>query len=111
MKYLSLEGQQIPLDEDLCLVDLNDWSEAVATALAAEEGLELTAAHWEILHLVRRFYQEFDLSPANRALVRYTRQQLGEEKGSSLYLNQLFAGRPARIATRLAGLPKPANCF
>lgn len=111
MKYLSLDGQQIPLDEDLCLVDLNDWSEAVATALAQEEGLELTAAHWEILHLVRRFYQEFDLSPANRALVRYTRQQLGEEKGNSLYLNQLFAGRPARIATRLAGLPKPANCF
>lgn len=108
---LEVGGRQIELDEDQCLVHLSDWSVAVAGALAADEGIALSAAHWEILHLVRQFYQEFDLAPANRALVRYTRQQLGEDKGNSLYLNQLFNGKPARVASRLAGLPKPANCF
>ena len=111
VSLLEVDGQQIELDEDLCLLHLDDWSEAVATVLAADEGIVLSAAHWEILHLVRQFYQEFDLSPANRALVRYTRQQLGEDKGTSLYLNQLFNGKPAKVASRLAGLPKPANCF
>lgn len=108
---IEVGGRRIELDEDLCLKHLEDWSEQVAAFLAREEGIELTAEHWEVLHLVRRFYQEFDLAPANRALVRYVRQQLGEEKGNSFYLNTLFAGRPARIASRLAGLPKPANCF
>lgn len=111
VSFLEVDGRRIELDDDFCLKNPDDWSEQAATLLAHEEGIELTAAHWEILHLVRRFYLEFDLAPANRALVRYVRQQLGEKKGNSLYLNTLFAGRPARVATRLAGLPKPANCF
>jgi tRNA 2-thiouridine synthesizing protein E len=111
VRLLEVGGRRIKLDEDQCLLNLQDWSEQVAAALAAEEDIELTDAHWEILHLVRSFYHEFDLSPANRALVRYIRMQLGEEKGNSLYLNQLFNGKPAKIASRLAGLPKPANCF
>ena len=111
VSHIEVDGRRIELDQDHCLKYLEDWSEAVAEALAREEGIELTPAHREILQLVRLFYQEFDLSPANRALVRYVKQQLGEEKGNSLYLNALFNGRPARLATRLAGLPKPANCF
>lgn len=108
---IEVEGRAILLDEDLCLCDLEDWSEAVAHALALEEDIELDERHWEILHAVQAFYQQFELSPANRALVRYVRQTLGEQKGNSAYLNLLFKGRPARIACRLAGLPKPANCF
>lgn len=108
---LVVAGQEIPLDQDACLCNLNDWSEPVAHALAAREGIELTAAHWEILYLLQQFYQEFQLSPANRALVRYVALNLGKEKGNSLYLNGLFKGMPAKLAARLAGLPKPANCF
>lgn len=111
VKQILVEGRSIALDEDLCLCNLEDWSEAVAEALAAEEGLQLEPAHWEVIRAVRQFYQLYELSPANRALVRYIRQELGQEKGNSSYLNLLFNGRPARIAARLAGLPKPANCF
>ena len=108
---LVVEGREIPLDQDACLCNLDDWAEPVAHALAAREGIELTAAHWEILYLLQQFYQEFQLSPANRALVRYVALNLGKEKGNSLYLNGLFNGMPAKLAARLAGLPKPANCF
>lgn len=108
---LRVAGREIPLDQDACLCDLADWSEPVAHALAAREGIELTDAHWEVLYLLRKFYEEFQLSPANRALVRYVALNLGKEKGNSLYLNGLFNGMPAKLAARLAGLPKPANCF
>lgn len=110
-EHLMVAGREIPLDQDVCLCDLADWSEPVAQALAAREGIELTAAHWEVLYLLQEFYEEFQLSPANRALVRYVRLKLGKEKGNSLYLNGLFNGMPAKLAARLAGLPKPANCF
>lgn len=111
VKPLQVAGKCIELDDDLCLVRLADWDEQVAHALAAQEGIELTAAHWQVLHAVRDFYREFDLSPANRALVKYLAQRFGKDVGNSLHLNSLFKGTPAKLAARLAGLPKPANCF
>ena len=68
-ELLMVEGREIPLDQDDCLINLTDWSEAVAQALATREGIELTDAHWEVLYLLQQFYEEFQLSPANRALV------------------------------------------
>lgn len=111
VKALQVGGRRIALDEDFCLVRLEDWDEQVAQALAAQEGIELGAEHWQVLYALRDFYQEFDLSPANRALVKYLAQRFGKEVGNSMYLNSLFKGTPAKLAARLAGLPKPANCF
>ena len=79
--------------------------------LARQEGISLSDAHWEILDLLREFYNEFQLSPATRPLVRYASRRLGPDKGSSLHLNLLFKGTPAKLAAKLAGLPKPTNCL
>ena len=111
MNALILDDKQIELDKDGYLVDLNDWSVDVAQALAAQSGIELSPEHWEILELLRSFYQEFQLSPATRALIKYTALKLGAEKGNSLHLNRLFNGTPAKLAAKLAGLPKPTNCL
>lgn len=108
---LIVAGRRIQLDDDLCLAQLSDWDEQVAQALALQEGIELTAAHWQVLHAVRDFYHRFDLAPANRALVKYLAQECGADVGNSMHLNSLFKGTPAKLAARLAGLPKPANCF
>ena len=72
MNVLTLNGKTIGLDKDGYLLDLNDWSAEVAQALAAQAGIELSAEHWEILELLRSFYQEFELSPATRPLIKYT---------------------------------------
>ena len=111
MKQLIVEGRAIALDKDGYLVHLQDWSEAVAEALSREEALHLSAEHWEVLHLVRAFYDEFQLSPANRPLIKYVALKLGPDKGNSLHLNLLFKGAPAKLAAKLAGLPKPTNCL
>ena len=111
MTALTLKGKTIELDKDGYLVDLNDWSEDVAHALAAQAGIELRPEHWEILTLLRSFYQEFELSPAIRPLIKYTALKLGADKGNSLHLNRLFNGTPAKLAAKLAGLPKPTNCL
>lgn len=99
------------LDANGFLADRARWTPAVAEAFADQEDLSLTDAHWEILWLIQRFYEEFDASPANRALVKYAKLELGPEKGNSIYLMSLFPGSPTRLASRIAGLPKPKNCL
>lgn len=108
---LLVDGREIALDKDGFLVDLADWNEPVAEALADREDLALEADHWEILWLLREFYAEFQLSPATRPLIKYTALKLGAEKGNSMHLNRLFKGPPAKLAAKLAGLPKPSNCL
>jgi tRNA 2-thiouridine synthesizing protein E len=98
-------------DEEGFLQNLDQWTPALATEIARREAIELTEAHWEILHLLRDYYQQFEASPAMRALVKYTRLQLGDEKGRSIYLLSLFPGSPAKLGSKIAGLPKPDNCL
>ena len=111
MKHLNVDGRSIALDKDGFLDDLEEWSLPVAHALAAEEGIDLSAEHVEILHTLRDFYAEFQLSPATRPLIKYTALKLGPDKGNSMHLNRLFNGTPAKLAAKLAGLPKPTNCI
>ncbi|TBR44308.1 TusE/DsrC/DsvC family sulfur relay protein [Marinomonas agarivorans] len=101
----------VKLDKEGYLLNLADWNQDIARTLAAEEGIELTDDHWEIIYLLRDFYTEFELSPAMRPLVKAVAKKLGAEKGKSMYLMMLFPGSPAKLIAKLAGLPKPKNCL
>lgn len=105
------DGTEIALDSDGHLQRPECWSPEVTRKMAEHEGRELTSAHWEIIELLRDFYTRFEMAPAMRALVKATRQQLGEEKGTSIHLMSLFPESPARVGARLAGLPRPTNCL
>ena len=98
-------------DPDGFLRQLDQWSPDVARQIAAAEQLELTDGHWELVELLREYYREFDSSPAMRPLVKYCRLKLGPDKGRSIYLMTLFPGSPAKIGSKIAGLPKPDNCL
>ncbi len=60
---------------------------------------------------MQEFYKEFNTSPAVRMLVKAMEKKYGPEKGNSRYLFKLFPKGPAKQATKLAGLPKPAKCL
>ena len=91
---LSVNNKQIETDASGYLLNSHDWTPDVALAIATLENLELTEAHWEIIHFVRDFYQEYKTSPAIRMLVKATAQKLGEDKGNSRYLQRLFPEGP-----------------
>lgn len=103
--------EPIEYDKEGFLRNLTDWSPEVALHIAQGEGISLSEAHWEVIYLLRDYYQSFDSSPAMRALVKYCALQLGKEKGNSLHLLSLFPGSPAKIGSKIAGLPKPDNCL
>lgn len=110
-KHLQVQNHKIAIDKDGFLEDLSDWNEEVAVELAQQENINLGPPHWEILNLLRIFYQRHQISPATRALVNLVQRELGSDKGTSIYLMKLFRGSPAKMASKIAGLPKPDNCM
>ncbi|GHE19517.1 TusE/DsrC/DsvC family sulfur relay protein [Halomonas urumqiensis] len=109
--YLRVGGNEVALDPEGYLVELSDWSPAVAECLAEQEGIALTPEHWEVIGVLRAFYARYEQAPAMRPLVKAVGRELGPEKGRSIHLMRLFPGSPAKVSARLAGLPKPANCL
>lgn len=109
--YLEFNGERIPTDKLGYLLDHTLWNENMVETLAMQENIVLTEAHWEVVRFVRAFYEEYETSPAIRALVKAMALKYGPEKGNSRYLQRLFPKGPAKQATKLAGLPKPAKCL
>ena len=109
--YLQLVNGKVAIDREGFLKDLSDWNAEVAVALAQQESISLGPSHWEILNLLRVFYQRHQMSLASRALVSLVRRELGADKGTSIHLMKLFQGSAAKMANKIAGLPKPDNCL
>lgn len=105
------KGKQIQTDPEGYLLNFDEWESGMIDALAKEENILITEAHLEVIFFVRAFYEEFNTSPAIRMLVKAMAKEHGPEKGSSKYLFTLFRKGPAKQATKLAGLPKPAKCL
>jgi len=104
-------GAPVEIDEKGYLLDWLAWSPAVAETMAAADGVVLQDDHRVVLEIFRDYYQQFDIEPPMRALVRRVRDALGEEKGNSRYLYRLFSDGPGTQACRYAGLPRPVSCI
>ncbi|NJO18105.1 MAG: TusE/DsrC/DsvC family sulfur relay protein [Thioploca sp.] len=107
---IEVNGKTIETDEEGYLVNLADWNEDAAKILAAQDELELTESHWEVINFLREYYDEYQIAPAVRVLTKAIGKKLGPEKGNSKYLYELFPYGPAKQACRFAGLPKPTGC-
>jgi tRNA 2-thiouridine synthesizing protein E len=104
-RKIQVDGRQATTDAEGYLVDPGDWSEAFAKAQAAEEGLDLTDEHWELIRFLRAQYAKHGAQAAVRDMIRHFRQVWGAERGTSRYLHRLFPrGGPQKQGNRLAGL-------
>lgn len=85
------------------LTDPAVWNEDLATALAEQEGITLTDAHWIVINFCREAAAESGASPTLRQIT----------KGSGVptkELFQLFPKGPAKKVAKIAGLGKPEGC-
>ncbi len=92
------------------LLDWRQWTPELACDLAAEESVELTDAHWEIIGFLQAYYAEYQHLPNSRLFVKAVSKNLGPEKGNSRYLNRLFPDNALYQACLISGLPKPPIC-
>ena len=104
------------LDEHGHLANAGDWSESVATELAANVGVVLGLDHWQVVAAVRDFHAETGVAPSMRPLVKLVRERAGPRLGTSIALMRLFPpgterGGSARRIARIAGLPVPEACL
>ena len=107
---IEVNGKQYETDEEGYLVNLSEWTEDVAGAIAKQENIEMSQNHWEVVNFLRDYYNEYQIAPAVRVLTKAIGKKLGADKGSSQYLYELFPYGPAKQACKIAGLPKPTGC-
>jgi tRNA 2-thiouridine synthesizing protein E len=85
---------------------LPPWSEDLARDIAAKEGIELTAEHWEVVHLLRNHYRLRGHSLTGTALLRALGEPFGM-RGGIKHLYELFPAGPVSQGSRIAGVPAP----
>jgi tRNA 2-thiouridine synthesizing protein E len=110
MPTMDFQGKQIEVDEDGYLMNLDDWSEGLAKVFAEADNCTLEESHWEVINFLRDYYQQYQIAPMIKILVKEIKKKMGADKGNTKYLYQLFPDGPAKQACRYAGLPKPTGC-
>jgi TusE/DsrC/DsvC family sulfur relay protein len=110
VRPLDVNGTNFDVDEGGYLKNAEDWSAEMAEAMASIDGIKLLPEHWEVIHFLRGYYEEYKIAPAVRVLTKAIGKSMGREKGNSKYLYELFPFGPAKQACKYAGLPKPTGC-
>lgn len=81
------------------------WSEPMAEEIARENGIgPLTDRHWQVIHFMRDAYLKNGSAPSIRTLGKASGVPIKE-------LYQLFPKGPAKLAAKIAGIPKPRGCI
>jgi len=107
---LIVDNVAIATDEEGYLANRADWSPRVAETMASFDNVELTPNHWEVIHLLQEYFDNYEIAPAIRILTKAVGKKLGKDKANSRYLYELYPQGPAKQACRYAGLPKPTGC-
>ncbi len=109
MSY-EVDGQEIATDEEGYITNLADWTPELGAVIANAEDVEMTDEHWAVVNFLRDYYEEYQIAPAVRVLIKSIKKSMGPEVGNNKYMYELFPYGPAKQACKIAGLPKPTGC-
>ena len=102
MTQKTFAGLTVEVNEEGYMTDPSKWTKEIASEIAKEEGLELTAKHFAILEYLREKQKKGETltirAVGNSGIV--------DIKG----FYGLFPGAPMKKAAKIAGIPKPASC-
>ena len=105
MSTATYAGINVDLNDEGFFTDPTQWTEAMAPELAAQSGIdELTDRHWQVVEYMRTVYLDTGSAPSIRALGKTSGVPIKE-------LYALFPKGPAKMAARIAGIPKPKGCI
>lgn len=107
---IEFKGVTYPTDVQGFLKKRLSWSPALGMHIAGQDGIELTEEHWEVIHYFREYYEDYNIPPPMRMVMRVFKKAFGDDNANSRYLHGLFPEGPTKTASKYAGLPKPKNC-
>ncbi|TNF38703.1 MAG: TusE/DsrC/DsvC family sulfur relay protein [Gammaproteobacteria bacterium] len=86
------------------LVNSNDWNEDIAKEIFAEEGIEPTEEHWDVVRFVRE-----ETLGGNEPNERTIMKEMGKKWGrklSSKEMYEMFPGMPSKQGLKIGGCPQ-----
>ena len=97
---------QLPaMDDEGYLLDPGAWKVELAAALARQEGIDLTDAHWVAINFMRDFYQEHQVIPDVRFVARHLAARFGTASRNMIF--ELFPYGYVKQACKIAGMRRP----
>ena len=105
MSTATLAGTAVELNDEGFFVEPKAWTKEMAVEMAKADGIaELLPQHWTVIEFMRKEFFEKGTGPTVRVL--------GKTSGVSVKeLYELFPKGPAKMAARIAGIPKPKGCI
>ena len=96
-------GTAVFCNEEGYLTEMDQWTKAIGTEIAAEEDIAMTDTHWQVVDYLRdQVRQEVPL----------TIRKIGKSGVVSIKeFYALFPEGPLKKASRIAGIPKPVSCI
>jgi TusE/DsrC/DsvC family sulfur relay protein len=105
MTTLTLADTVLDVDAEGFLQEPGQWTETIAAAIARDAGIDaLTDRHWQVVRYMRETYLATGSAPTIRTLGKASGVPIKE-------LYQLFPKGPAKLAAKIAGIPKPRGCI
>jgi tRNA 2-thiouridine synthesizing protein E len=109
---IEVNGKTIQTDEEGFLVNLTDWNENIAAAIAKADGIVMTDSHWGLVEAARIHFDDKQRHPSGNELVHWLGKHIKENSQETRhnvneYLYQLFPKGPDKQLAKIAGLPKP----
>ena len=99
------DDTMVTKDDEGYLVDPDDWTEALADAIARELGIALGDDHWFVIRFMRDWYQEHRVAADARHAMRHL--ELRHPGRGRQRLFELFPYGYVAQACRIAGMKRP----
>ncbi len=103
MATKEIAGKTIDVTDEGYLTNPSQWTKEVAEAIATEEGITLSDAHWKVVNFLKQDFAATGVLASMRRI-----NKTGGIATKDLY--ELFPNGPLKKAARIAGLPKPTSC-
>jgi tRNA 2-thiouridine synthesizing protein E len=105
MSTATYAGTQVEVDAEGFLTQPEQWTREMGEQIAAENGIDqLSERHWLVIDFMRNAYLENGSAPSIRTLGKASGVPIKE-------LYELFPKGPAKLAAKIAGIPKPRGCI
>jgi len=104
----EIDGKTIETTATGFLVNIENWDEKVAAAIAAQEGIdELTQRHWDVINYLRDEYINNAGNQPNMRKMTKAMQGVWDDKSvDTKVIYELFPLGPAKQAGKIGGIPE-----
>ena len=105
---LTLPTGTVELDEAGYLRDPDKWTKAFAEHVAAQENLDLTPLHWEVITFMRAYLDDHGIAADSRFVIKHIAAHEGLDKTiARRRLFELFPYGYVKQACKMSGMKQP----